>query len=190
MNRRARGGGNSNCRWAGILIVADQAGNSLNASAELRDRQVHQRRSMLKEQLRDRSLRPSRQHPSFILPPVSQRLEAGGRVPCQEKGTRGLARLVLSAAGGNLNHRVQGEDPPDTEPGSSHRHTGRSGSLAGDSGNLPVRSYDLRRPLVDPCHRGHSYVPTDSASLRVGPARTDSASLCVSHDVFPPWSTG
>ena len=24
MNRRARGGGNSNCRWAGILIVADQ----------------------------------------------------------------------------------------------------------------------------------------------------------------------
>ena len=23
MNRRARGGGNSNCRWAGILIVAD-----------------------------------------------------------------------------------------------------------------------------------------------------------------------
>ena len=23
MNRQARGGGNSNCRWAGILIVAD-----------------------------------------------------------------------------------------------------------------------------------------------------------------------
>ena len=41
-----------------------------------------------------------------------------------------------------------------------------SGSLAGDTGNLPVRSHDLRRPLVDPCHQGHSYVPTDSASLR------------------------
>ena len=25
MNRRARGGGNSNCRWAGILIVADHS---------------------------------------------------------------------------------------------------------------------------------------------------------------------
>jgi hypothetical protein len=25
VNRRARGGGNSNCRWAGILIVADQS---------------------------------------------------------------------------------------------------------------------------------------------------------------------
>ena len=24
MNREARGGGNSNCRWAGILIVASQ----------------------------------------------------------------------------------------------------------------------------------------------------------------------
>jgi hypothetical protein len=24
VNRQARGGGNSNCRWAGILIVADQ----------------------------------------------------------------------------------------------------------------------------------------------------------------------
>ena len=25
MNREARGGGNSNCRWAGILIVADHS---------------------------------------------------------------------------------------------------------------------------------------------------------------------
>ena len=145
---------------------AGSADNSLIASAELRDRQVHQRRSMLKGQLRDRSLPPSRQHPSFILPPVSRRLEAGGRIPCQEKGTRGLARLVLPAAGGNLRHRVQGEDPPVTEPGSSRRHSGCSGCLASDPGNLPVRSHDLRRPLEDPCHRGHSYVPTDSASLR------------------------
>ena len=26
MNRLARGGGNSNCRWQGILIVADRSG--------------------------------------------------------------------------------------------------------------------------------------------------------------------
>src|SRR5271157_2328080 len=38
---------------------AGSADNSLIASAELRDRQVHQRRSMLKGQLRDRSLRSS-----------------------------------------------------------------------------------------------------------------------------------
>jgi hypothetical protein len=29
VNRQARGGGNSNCRWAGILIVADQLGEIL-----------------------------------------------------------------------------------------------------------------------------------------------------------------
>jgi hypothetical protein len=29
VNRQARGGGNSNCRWAGILIVADHTQNDL-----------------------------------------------------------------------------------------------------------------------------------------------------------------
>ena len=36
MNRQARGGGNSNCRWAGILIVADQCGLRGSNSARLR----------------------------------------------------------------------------------------------------------------------------------------------------------
>src|SRR5271157_3524338 len=86
----------------------------------------------------DRRLPPSRQHPSFVLPPVSRHLETGGRVQSQAEGTGGLARLVLPAAGGNLRHRLQGEDPPDTEPGSSHRHSGCSGCLASDPGDLPV----------------------------------------------------
>ena len=47
---------------------------------------------------------------------LSGRLETGGRVSCPQKGTRGLARLVLPAAGGNLCHRGQGKDSPVSEP--------------------------------------------------------------------------
>src|SRR5271157_4764411 len=32
VNRQARGGGNSNCRWAGILIVADHGEHPLGTS--------------------------------------------------------------------------------------------------------------------------------------------------------------
>jgi len=66
---------------------------------------------ILKELLRDRHIPPTRQSPSFVLPPLSPRLEAVGQVQSETEDTWELARLMLPAFGGSLRHRLEGEDP-------------------------------------------------------------------------------
>ena len=163
----------SACRRAG------SADNSLIASAKLRDRQVHQRRSMLKGQLRDRSLRPSRQHPSFILPPVSQRLEAGGRVPCQEKELGDWPDWCFLPLAGT--YAIVSKGKTLQTPNQAH-HVGILGTLA--AWRVTQEIYRFDPTTFDALCRSLS----PGTFLRANRQRI--ASLCVSHDVFPPWSTG
>ena len=50
----------------------------------------------------------------------------------------GSTRLVLPAAGGNLRHHLQREDPPVAEAGSLHK-AGGSSVACPTSGSLPCR---------------------------------------------------
>src|SRR5208283_4004947 len=59
VNRRARGGGNSNCRWAGILIVADHLRPSSGKSRPMRFYSMM--RSLRSNRFR---LKPQRSHRS------------------------------------------------------------------------------------------------------------------------------
>ena len=75
----------------------------------------------------DRHLPPSRQHPPFVLPPLSRRLEAGGRVPCQAKGTGGLPDWCFLPLAGT--YAIVSKGKTLQSPNQAH-HIGILGALA------------------------------------------------------------
>ena len=88
------------------LQTAGLVGNSLVASAVLPERKSHQRRLILKELLRDRHIPPTRQNPSFILPPLSRRLEAGDEFRARKRNS-GIGRNGASCRWRDLRVTLQ-----------------------------------------------------------------------------------